>query len=210
MGHPALLRHATKGPLRQQRGLLIYRVTQLQLPQHRGQTRRNLVGRDSRGGSGTLCSSSSTVTSLQEFAGDKLCRFPERSPRSDTAQPSSSTATRAPTLATASSPGEAKDRLLGDFPPHLSGGLQELGGRCGGVLGAGDSLTLQGRRGRGKDRSQLPHQNVLCLHCRPWEEGRGLLSPPRESDFLQQDLRPANMTLLAPGTVLRVGALYIQ
>ena len=122
---------------------------QLQLPQHRGQTRRNLGGRDSRGGSGTLCSSSSTVTSLQEFAGDKLCRFPELSPRSDTAQPSSSTATRTPILATASSPGEAKDRLLGDFPPHLSGGLQELGGRCGGVLGAGDSLTLQGRRRTG-------------------------------------------------------------
>ena len=33
------------------------------------------------------------------------------------------------------------------------------------------------------------------------------MSPPRECDFLQQDLRPANMTLLAPRTVLRVGAL---
>lgn len=108
------------------------------------------------GGSSTLCSSGSTVTSLLEFAGDKLCHFPELSPRSDTAQPSSSTATHTPTLATASSPGEAKDRLLRAFPPHLSGGLQELGGRCRGVLGAGESLTLQGRRGRGKDRSRLP------------------------------------------------------
>ena len=63
----------------------------------------------------------------------------------------------------------------------------------------------EGRTGLGS-----PHQNVLCLYCHPWEEGRGLLSPPQESDFLQQDLRPANMTLLAPGTVLRVGALYIQ
>ena len=151
MGHPALLRHATKGPLRQQRG-----SAQLQLPQQRGQTRRSPDGRDSPGGSDTLCSSGSAVPSLLEFAGDKLCRFPELPLRSDTAQPSSSMATCTPTLTTTSLPGEAKDRLLWGFPPHLSGGLQELGGRFRGVLGAGESLTLQGRRGRGKDRSWLP------------------------------------------------------
>ena len=52
-----------------------------------------------------------------------------------------------------------------------------------------------------------PHQNVLCLHCHPWEGESGLLSTPRGCDFLQQDLGPANMTLLAPRTVLTVGAL---
>ena len=111
MGHPALLRHATKGPLRQQRG-----SAQLQLPQHRGQTRRSPDGRDSPGGSGTLCSSGSAVPSLLEFAGDKLCRFPELPPRSNTVQPSSSTAACTPTLTTTSSPGEAKDRLLLGLP----------------------------------------------------------------------------------------------
>lgn len=64
------------------------------------------------GGERTLCSSGSTVTSLLGSAGDKLCRFPELSPRSDAAQPSSSTGTLTPTLTTTSSPGEAKDRLL--------------------------------------------------------------------------------------------------
>ena len=64
------------------------------------------------GGERTLCSSGSRVTSLLGFAGDKLCRFPELSSRSLTAQPSSSTGTLTPALITTSSPGEAKHRLL--------------------------------------------------------------------------------------------------
>ena len=153
---------------------------QLQLPQHRGQTRRNLGGRDSWGEAAPSAlqarlsppywslRATSSATSQSCHQGVTLPSLPHP---------------RRLTLLLWQPPAPQGRPRTGCSEPSLltcqeaSRSWEEGAGESWGQERASHfrAEEAEGRTGLGS-----PHQNVLCLYCHPWEEGRGLLSPPQE------------------------------